>query len=216
MRSYHYYIFLDDDVELGFNSFTPQEMKMMSPFRAFERWLLDNEPAIGNCPGSRQDVAFIIKRRRMLCGINENSMGVPVMWIDAILNAFHHKAIDHILPYPTKYDKESWWSSQLHVIYSVELKFRGQALSFVPITVYNVQHRDYPRMMENYDAQVHAFVQEIQNRAPIAYRNRTLFDEIKNTPWEKYIEKTTTYCMNTSPHPIVPYSHFERESQLEA
>ncbi|XP_078354595.1 uncharacterized protein LOC144639195 [Oculina patagonica] len=214
MRSYHYYIFLDDDVDLEFNSFTPQEMKILTPFRAFERWLLDNEPAIGICPGSL-DVDFIFKRRLMLCGINETSMVVPVFWIDAILNAFHHKAIDHILPYPTKYDKQSWWSSQLHVICSVELKFRGQALLFVPITAYNGQHRDYPRMKENFDTHLHAFVQEIQNRAPIAYRNRTLFDEFKNTAWEEYVVNTTTYCMNTSPHPIVPYAHFERESQLE-
>ncbi|KAL9950943.1 hypothetical protein ACROYT_G043518 [Oculina patagonica] len=216
MRRYHYYIFLDDDVDLEFNSFTPQEMKKLTPFRAFERWLLDNEPAIGNCPGSREDVDVIFKTRRMLCGINETSMVVPVMCFDAILNAFHHKAIDHILPYPTKYDKESWWSSQLHVICSVELKFRGQALVCVPITVHNGQHRDYPRMKGNFDAQVHAFVQEIQNRAPIAYRNRTLFDKLKNTSIEEYVLNTTTYCMNTAPRPIVPYSHFERESQLEA
>ncbi len=96
MRSYQYYIFLDDDVNLEFNSFTPQEMKMVSPFRAFERCLLDNEPAIGVCAGSTE-FPFLYKRRRMLCGINEtSSMGVPVMWIDAILSAFHHKAIDHI------------------------------------------------------------------------------------------------------------------------
>ncbi|KAL9950944.1 hypothetical protein ACROYT_G043519 [Oculina patagonica] len=218
IRSYHYYIFLDDDVNLKFNSFTPQEMKMMSPFRAFERWLLDNEPAVGvtDYPDNRQNVKVIFERQRILCGINETSMVVPVMWIDAIFDAFHHKAIDHILPYPTKYDKESWWRSQLHVICSVELKFRGQALAFVPITVYNDQHRDYPRKIENYDAQVHAFVEEIQNRAPIAYRNRTLFDELKNTPATEYFLKTTTYCMNTTRHPIVPYSHFEREGQLES
>ncbi|KAL9950940.1 hypothetical protein ACROYT_G043514 [Oculina patagonica] len=215
MRSYHYYIFLDDDVDLGFNSFTPQEMKMLTPFRAFERWLLDNEPAVGvtEYPNKRQNVRFILERRRMLCGIKETSMVVPVMWIDAILNAFHHKAIDHILPYPTKYDKESWWSSQLHVTCSVELKFRGQALLFVPITAYNGQHRAYPRVQGNYDAQVHAFVEEIQNRAPIAYRNRTLFEKLKNTPATEYFFKTTTYCMNSTRHPIVPYSHFERDRE---
>ncbi len=178
MRGYHYYIFLDDDADLEFNSFTPEEMKTQTPFRAFEGWLLEYEPAIGvaNYPNSRQGVDFIFKRRRMLFGINEKSMVVPVIWFDALFNAFHHKAIEHILPYPTQYDNQSWWSAQLHVICSVEPKFRGQALSFVPITVSNVQHHYYPRMKENYDTQVHAFVQEIQNRAPIAYRNRTLLE----------------------------------------
>ena len=46
-RDYHFYIFLDDDVDLGFNSLSSQEMKMLTPFRAFEQWLLDDEPAVG-------------------------------------------------------------------------------------------------------------------------------------------------------------------------
>jgi len=61
----------------------------------------------------------------MKCGINETSMAVPTVWFDTMFNAFHYKAIKHILPYPTQYDKESWWASQLHVMCSVELKFRG-------------------------------------------------------------------------------------------
>ena len=47
IRRYHYYIFLDGDVDLGFNSFSSQEMKRLTPFRAFEQWLLDDEPAVG-------------------------------------------------------------------------------------------------------------------------------------------------------------------------
>ena len=47
LPGYHYYILLDDDVELRFNSLTPHEMKVVSPFRAFEAWLLDYEPAVG-------------------------------------------------------------------------------------------------------------------------------------------------------------------------
>ncbi|KAL9950948.1 hypothetical protein ACROYT_G043523 [Oculina patagonica] len=217
MRGYHYYIFLDDDVDLGFNSFTPRKMKKLTPFRAFERWLLDNEPAVGvaDYTTRRHNVNLIFKRRRMLCGINETSMVVPVMWFDAIFNAFHRKAIDHILPYPTQYDKESWWTSQLHVMCSAELIFRGQALLCVPITVHNGQHRPYPRGQQNLYLQVPVIVKEIQNRAPIVYQKRTLFNELKSSLIRKnYLEKTTTYCMDTTRrHPIVPYSHFEHKSQ---
>ncbi|KAJ7380231.1 hypothetical protein OS493_010946 [Desmophyllum pertusum] len=46
-RGYHYYIFMDDDVTLTFNEFTPPEMKKVQPFRAVEEWLLDYEPAVG-------------------------------------------------------------------------------------------------------------------------------------------------------------------------
>ena len=216
MRGYHHFIFLDDDVDFRFNTFASQEMKMMqTPFRAFEQWLLENEPAVGVAEYSMdcQNATFILEKRRTLCSISEMSMVVPVMSFDALFNAFHHKAIEHILPYPTQYDKESWWSSHSYVVVSVELIFRGQALLCVPITVYNLQHRPYPRSKENRNTQVHAFVEEIQNRAPKAYRKRTLFKELKSTPMTKYYLQTTTYCMNTTRHPIVPYSHFERESQ---
>ena len=113
-RSYHYYIFLDDDVDFTFNSFAPQEMKVTTPLRVFEQWLLENEPAVGVVDYSnlRQNAKLTLEKGRILCGINETSMVVPVMWFDA----FHHEAIEHILPYPTQCDKESWWASQLHVI----------------------------------------------------------------------------------------------------
>ena len=212
---YNYYIFSDDDVELRFNSFTPQEMKMLSPFRAFEEWLLDYQPAVGivDEPGPHSG-ASILEKRRAKCGINETSLVVPIVWCDAMFNAFHHKAIEHILPYPTRYDRDSWWASQLHVICSIELKFRGQASMFVPVSVYNPQHRSYPRGAHNFDAQVRSFVEEIQKKAPAVYQNRPLFNNLKNSLLTKYNTlNAATYCMNvTRRHPIVPYLHFDRES----
>ena len=216
MRGYHYYIFLDDDVDFTFNSFAPQEMKMKTPLRVFEQWLLENEPAVGTLANSHR-AKELLERRRMLCGINYNktSMVVPVVWFDALFNAFHRKAIEHILPYPTQYDKESWWTSQLHAMCSAELIFRGQTLLCVPITIYNQQHRPYPRGLQQVYAQVPAIIDEIQSKAPVVYQNRSLFDEMKSSfAGKKYTKKTTTYCMDTTPRqPIVPYLHFEHESQ---
>lgn len=212
---YNYYIFLDDDIELRFNSFTPQEMKKLTPFRAFEEWLLDYQPAVGIADelGS-QGAVSILKKRSLNCGINEASMVIPTAYFDALFNAFHRNAIEHILPYPTKYDKESWWASQLHVICSVELKFRGQALMFVPVTVNNPQHRGYPRTAQNFNAQARAFVEEIQSKAPAVYQNRTLFNKLRNSLFSEYTTlQAATYCMNvTRRYPIVPYSHFESNS----
>lgn len=212
LSGYHYYIFLDDDVDLRFNSLTPHEMKVMTPFRAFEAWLLDYEPAVGivDQPGP-QDARSILQKRRMKCGVNEPSMAVPTVWFDAILNAFHYKAIKHILPYPTQYDKESWWASQLHVMCSMELKFRGQTLMFVPVTVNNPQHRQYPRSGQRFSAQARNFVEEIQKSTPAVYQNRPLFEKLKSRLLIEYPTlKASTYCMNVSRHqPIVPYLHFE-------
>ena len=212
LPGYHYYIFLDDDVDLRFNSLTPHEMKGVSPFRAFEAWLLDYEPAVGivDQPGP-QNAMSILQKRRMKCGINESSMAVPAVWFDAIFNAFHYKAIKHILPYPTQYDKESWWASQLHVMCSMELKFRGQTLMFVPVTVNNPQHRQYPRSGQRFGAQARTFVKDIQKSAPAVYQNRPLFEKLKSRLLIEYPTlEASTYCMNVSRHqPIVPYLHFE-------
>ena len=210
IRHYHYYIFLDDDVELGFNPFSSQEMKRLTPFRAFEQWLLDDEPALGVAEyinnGKR-----LSEKRRVVCGINDSSIVLPVMWFDALFNAFHHQAIRHILPLPTQFDKENWWISQLHVIYSVELIFRGQALEYDAIIAYNRQHRAYPRGMVS--ARVPDIIEGIQNKAPTVYQNRTLFKTLKTSQLQRYSMKTTTYCMNkTHRYPIVPYSHFKEQS----
>ena len=208
IRHYHYYIFLDDDVDLGFNSFSSQEMKRLTPFRAFEQWLLDDEPAVG-VANYLNNGKILLDLRRVMCGINYSSV-VPVMEFDALFNAFHHKAVKHILPYLTQYDKDSWWISQLHVIYSVELIFRGQALKYVAITVLNPQHRGYPRGKWKYSTVEPVIIEDIQNNAPAVYQNRTLFKTLKAIELTRYSMNTTTLCMNTTHrYPIVPYSHFE-------
>jgi len=213
IRHYHYYIFLDDDVDLGFNSFSSQEMKSLTPFRTFEQWLLDNEPAVGVVE-FRNNGKRLVKRMGGMRGIYEPPTVVPVMWFDALFNAFHHEAIKHILPYPMQYDNESWAISQLHVIYSVELIFRGQALVYMPITAHNPQHRAYPRgHMTDLERRIPFIIEDIEKKVPTAYQNRTIFRTAKTIGSRRYRMTTTTYCMNTTHrHPIVPYSHFEGQS----
>jgi len=212
IRHYHYYIFLDDDADLEFNSFSSQQIKRLTPLRAFEQWLLEDEPAVG-VANYKNEAKALLERKRLICGVNESTLVVPVVWFDAMFNAFHHKAIKHILPFPTQYDKESWWISQLHVICSAELTFRGQVLEYVPITADNPKHRPYPRGKKLYSARIPAIIENIQKRAPATYQNSTLFKTLKTGNLEKYSLTTTTYCMNkTHQHPIVAYSHFEKES----
>ena len=111
IRHYHYYIFLDDDVELGFNSLSSKEMKRLTPFRAFEQWLLDDEPAVGVVDFSKLGKT-LLKRRRVICNTDASTVVVPVIFFDALFNAFHHQSIKHILPFPTQYDRDSWWIAQ--------------------------------------------------------------------------------------------------------
>ena len=63
---YHYYIFMDDDVMLNFNSFAPPQMKKLPPFRVFEQWLLDYEPVVGVLDyGVHYGASWTKDRRRM-------------------------------------------------------------------------------------------------------------------------------------------------------
>jgi len=212
IRHYHYYIFLDDDVDLGFNWFSPQEIKGLTPFRAFEQWLLEDEPVVGVVDYNNNGKT-LLERRQLICGSKESSVVVPVIWFDALFNAFHHQSIKHILPFPTQYDSDSWWISQLHVIHAVELIFRGQGLEYVAITAHNGQHRAYPQGDKMYSARIPVIIENIKKKAPTVYQNRTLFRTLKTGDLERYCTNTTTYCMNkTHRHPIVPYSHFEGQS----
>ena len=127
-------------------------MKRLAPFRAFEHWLLDDEPAVGVVDFNKLGKT-LLKRRRVICNTNESTVVVPVIWFDALFNA-------------TRYDRDSWWISQFHVIYSAELIFRGQALEYVAITAYNRQHRPYPRGTRMYSARTPAIVEDIRNKAP--------------------------------------------------
>ena len=209
IRHYHFFIFLDDDVDLGFNSFSSQEIKKLTPFRAFEQWLLDDEPVVG-VVDYEDNGKMYMERRRLMCGSNDSTLAIPVPLFDALFNAFHHLSIKHILPYPTQYDSDSWWISQLHVIYSAEIIFRSQALKYVAVSVYNRQHRAYPKGDSMYSALMPVIMENIQNKAPKVYQNRTLFRTLKTGEFKRYCTYTTTYCMNTTHrHPIVPYSHFE-------
>ncbi|KAJ7381414.1 hypothetical protein OS493_001549 [Desmophyllum pertusum] len=210
---YHYYIFIDDDATLTFNDFTPPEMKkVQQPFRAVEEWLLDYEPAVGVLDYTvHHGARWTFERKQLLCDNKEFSLVLPTVCFDAIFHAFHYKAIGHILPYETSYDEQSWWASELHIMSVLELKFRGQALLFVPVTVENPKHRDYPRSIEHFDAKWRTFIEQIQQEAPTVYKNQAIFKQFKEGLM-LYTLNSSTYCMKVTRHlPIMPYAHFRRD-----
>ena len=96
---YHYYIFLNDDTTLRYNRFAPADMRKLSPFRAVETWLLEYEPVVGVLDYKHHGTNYILKLRNTSCGINKASLVLPTVLYDALFNAYHFKAIAHILPY---------------------------------------------------------------------------------------------------------------------
>ena len=212
---YHYYIFLDDDVTFMFNKFTPPDLKKKLPLQSFQQWLLHYEPVVGVLDYLvHHGAVWTFERRKALCGIrNDTSLSLPVVWFDAAFNAFHYKAVADILPYDTQYDDTNWWFSQVVVFTLVELKFRGQALLYVPASVGNTRHRPYPHQMRiSFNEVIRTCIEQTERDAPTVYQNSSLFKDFK-AKLEEHAVKSLTYCMKVTPHlPIMPYAHFNRTS----
>ena len=207
--AYHYYIFMDDDIILKYNEFTPANMTKMSPFRAVEKWLLDYEPAVGVLDYEvHHGASIVLNRRRDLCGITEPSLVLPTVFFDAIFNAFHHKAVEHVLPYPTKYERSCIFASNRNTMIAVEVKFGGQALLFSPVTAGNPKHREYVRSEINITEISREFIARMKKEAPPMLRNHVLFKTLHASP-KFYLEtKSPSFCVNVNRRqPIIPYRH---------
>jgi len=206
---YHYYIFLNDDTILRYNEFTPAKMTKMSPFRAVETWLLDYEPAVGVLDYKAYfGASSLIEKRRDLCGINDSSLILPTVMFDAIFNAFHYKAVEHVLPYPTQYERGCMFAINRNTMIAVEVKFGGQALLFSPVTAGNPKHREYDRSTQNFKAILREFIARIKQEAPSMLRNHVIFEMLQaNT--DRYLwKKSRSFCVNVTRHqPIIPYRH---------
>ena len=217
MRSpkYHYYIFMDDDVVLNFNSFAPPQMKRLPPFRVFEQWLLDYEPVVGVLDyKGHHGAIWTNETRKKICKKADSSLMIPIVWYDAILNAFHYKSMEHLFPYRTQHERITWWSSQIYMFSAVELIFRGQALMFAPVTAGNPKHRPYPRSLEDENTRWRDYIDTIRQEAPLIYRNQTLFEDFRQN-LEGYINNSTTYCKNVTRHQhIKPYAHFDFQTEV--
>ena len=206
---YHYYIFINDDTILRYNEYTPANMTKMSPFRAVEEWLLDYEPAVGVLDYKIHHGAyFVIKKRRYLCGLNESSLVFPTVFYDAIFNAFHYKAVEHILPYPTQYERVCMYASNRDTMIAVEVKFGGQALLFSPVTAGNSKHRKYDRSTKNFTEISREFIARIKQEAPPVLRNHIIFEMLYEHPKRYLDSQSRSICVNVTRHqPIIPYRH---------
>ena len=102
---YRYYIFMDDDCRVREDVDLARRLGIPlsgNPFRTFEAFLRDWQPAVGY---TRYDWQHYEQGRAVNLGHN----------IDALFNAFHRETLDVLLPYYTGYDSESWLYAQ-HIV----------------------------------------------------------------------------------------------------
>jgi hypothetical protein len=141
--TYLYYIFMDDDAIV-------KDVRTEAPaLRAFEGFLQSHRPAVMGLLQTNDAYGEQTEEYQDKKGCSREKVDyLSGVHFDAIVNAFHFKAIKHLLPYVTDFDTGSWWASQMGLIVRTEILFRGQFLYHRYIKVVNPQHRPYPRSLE--------------------------------------------------------------------
>ena len=107
-------------------------MKTDQCFILFDTFLLTVSPAIAAINGMAIPPIF------------DGLVSQIVYHIDAMFNAFHRDALQFILPYCSRYDSRSWWTSQAILVYR-SLCLYGHTLQFNAVTITTQKHRTYPR-----------------------------------------------------------------------
>lgn len=157
-KQYLYYIFLDDD-----SNATDKRTGEVA-WRAIEVFLQTHEPAVLALDSGNQAFPNKVSKLHKLRGCPIAKLeSVPGLWYDAQVNAFHYKAVKHLLPYVSDYDNENWWASQLGLIVRTEILFRGQFVLHRYIATHNLQHRPYPKRDDFSSAMFKRFTYGLQS-----------------------------------------------------
>ena len=201
---YLYYIFTDDDIQLT------TELSI-NPWRTFLDFLLEIEPAVGVVDFPQFLKLILRGKKRLGCGADINSTNyISAPNFDSAFNAFHYQAIDYILPYPTQFDKLSWWYSGYYSKVKCDIMFPGQVLVLTKIIAINFQHRSYPRKNPLDSHNWNIIMREVEAPLPEKYRNTELMKAWKRLGI-KNSDKSASLCFPPPPphKPIRPFSYLE-------
>ncbi|MFZ7125078.1 MAG: hypothetical protein ACOWWM_02850 [Desulfobacterales bacterium] len=132
-NDYLYYIFLDEDCDIREDIETAERLGVSlqgNPFRSFERFLLEWEPAIGY---TRYDWQHFEEGRAVNLGHN----------FDALFNAYHREAVPFLLPYYTGFDAESWLYSQHLINHLATLVYHPHRIQYNLVRTVNRRRKGY-------------------------------------------------------------------------
>ena len=202
--TYLYYIFMDDDAtvfDLRTNAVA---------WRAFEGFLQAMEPAIMalDLPGVQDYSERVLQIHKDRGCFMEELEYVTGLWYDAMVNAFHYKAVRHLLPYVSTFDQQTWWASQMALIVKTEILFRGQLVLHRYIRCRGSQNRPYPRDLNFTPDMYSVFTQGLDAHIAagcVSVCARTMIDN-----WMKFGSDngwtSSTLCLPTPPphDPVEP------------
>jgi len=140
-NDYRYYIFMDDDCIVREDAALARQLDIPltgNPFRTFERFLLEWEPAVGY---TRYDWQHTEKGRAVNLGHN----------IDGLFNAFHRETLSFLLPYYTGFDSESWLYSQHIINHMASLLYHPHRIQCNLVTTANTRRKGYVQRRKYWD-----------------------------------------------------------------
>ena len=138
---YLYYIFMDDDCIVQEDTALACKLGVSltgNPFRTFERFLLDWEPAVGY---TRYDWQHVEPGQALNLGHN----------FDGLFNAFHRETLSFLLPYYTGFDSESWLYSQHIVNHMASLIYHPYRIQYNLVTTTNTRRKGYAQRKKYWD-----------------------------------------------------------------
>eukprot|EP00959_Pyramimonas_sp_CCMP1952_P068550 1430740-Pyramimonas_sp.AAC.2 len=103
---------MDDDI-----MFTDKK-KAAKPLDKFEAFLEEYQPAVGTVSIPERDGKKVLTK----------GIVWPVCAFDALFNAFHHEAVDVLLPYDQRYEQMSWYCSQQDIIIRTSAMYKNHVL----------------------------------------------------------------------------------------
>lgn len=140
-NDYRYYIFMDDDCIVREDEALARKLAIPltgNPFRTFERFLLEWEPAIGY---TRYDWQHAEAGQAVNLGHN----------FDGLFNAFHRETLAFLLPYYTGFDSESWLYAQHLVNHMASLIYHPHRIQYNLVVTTNTRRKGYAQRKKYWD-----------------------------------------------------------------
>ena len=204
-NDYLYYIFMDDDCIVREDAVLARQLGIPltgNPFRTFERFLLDWEPALGY---TRYDWQHYDKGRDVNLGHN----------FDGLFNAFHREVIDFLLPYYTGFDSESWLYSQHLINHMASLLYHPHRIQCNWVTTANTRRKGYAQRKKYWDIPTTFLAGALKPEL-----RRALNTEAPNSPLPgpgRPLKKAGTYRLSPSfierhwhtSHPLITHRRLE-------
>lgn len=205
---YLYYILMDDDIFLHCEERWCSRLHSRNPWRLFEEFLRRVRPAVAalqlSLPGTQR-----VKHKFCPIAVGSDIEYSPTVWYNGAFNAFHHQAVEHLLPYWDRLENISIWYSQVYNIVWSEIVFRGQVVLHRHLYAFNKKHRPYARDGD-YQSVLPMMLSDIKGRIPERCRTAPLIVEWEEVGVPHGLSESSTNCL-PPPLPnqtITPYSMF--------